>query len=69
MKYKRNFKILHKDGKKGHPSNSKDEIYDGIHVGAACDFIPFHLLNQLKRGGILVLPLKLGENDLKKYMN
>ena len=65
MKYKRNFKILHKDGKKGHPSNSKNEIYDGIHVGAACEFIPLHLLNQLKRGGILVLPLKLGENDLK----
>ena len=55
MKYKRNFKILHKDGKRGHPTNSKNEIYDGIHVGAACEFIPFHLLNQLKNRSMITM--------------
>jgi protein-L-isoaspartate(D-aspartate) O-methyltransferase len=60
--YPRHFKILAKDGKGGHPSKSLDEIYDGIHIGAACDYIPRHILRQLKPNGILVLPLKLGEH-------
>lgn len=60
--YPRHFKILAKDGKEGHPSKSLDEIYDGIHIGAACDYIPRHILRQLKPEGILVLPLKLGEH-------
>ena len=62
--YKRNFKILYKDGKLGHPSKRNEEIYDGIHIGAACDSIPYYIFQQLKRGGILVLPLKKNENDL-----
>ena len=59
LKYKRNFKILHKDGKKGYPVNTKIEKYDGIHIGAACDFIPHLLLSQLKKNGIMVIPLKI----------
>ena len=39
--------------------------YDGIHIGAACDYIPFHLLRQLKKGGIMVIPLKMGGNKLQ----
>ena len=63
-RYKRNFKIISKDGKLGHPSKKNEEIYDGIHIGAACDSIPYYIFQQLKRGGILVLPLKKNENDL-----
>ena len=62
--YKRNFKIFYKDGKLGHPSKRNEEIYDGIHIGAACDSIPYYIFQQLKREGILVLPLKKNENDL-----
>jgi protein-L-isoaspartate(D-aspartate) O-methyltransferase len=64
MKYKRNFNIMNKDGKLGYPSNSKEEKYDGIHIGASCEYIPFHLLNQLKKGGIMVIPLKIRDNNL-----
>ena len=63
-RYKRNFKIISKDGKLGHPSKKNEEIYDGIHIGAACDSIPYYLFQQLKRGGILVIPLKKNENNL-----
>ena len=63
-RYKRNFKILSKDGKLGHPSKKNEEIYDGIHIGAACDSIPYYLFQQLRRGGILVIPLKKNENNL-----
>ena len=63
-KYKRNFRILQKDGKQGYPINSKEELYDGIHIGASCEYIPFHLLSQLKKGGIMVIPLKIRENEL-----
>ena len=63
-RYKRNFKILTKDGKLGHPSKSKEELYDGIHIGAACESIPYFLFQQLKRGGILVIPLKRDINQL-----
>ena len=31
---------------------------DGIHIGADCNEIPPKLYNQLKVGGIMVLPLK-----------
>ena len=63
-RYKRNFKILSKDGKLGHPLRKNEEIYDGIHIGASCDSIPYYLFQQLKRGGILVIPLKKNENNL-----
>ena len=62
--YKRNFKILLKDGKLGYPSKIKKEIYDGIHIGAAGDTIPHYVLQQLKKGGKLVLPLKIGNNHV-----
>ena len=62
--YKRNFKILHKDGKFGYPLKKNKEIYDGIHIGAACDSIPYYIFQQLKKNGILVLPLRKNENDL-----
>ena len=62
--YKRNFKILLKDGKLGYPSKINKEIYDGIHIGAASDNIPYYVLQQLKKGGILVLPLKIGDNHV-----
>ena len=64
FKYKDNFKIIKGDGKLGYPVNSVKQEYDGIHIGAACDNIPFHLLRQLKRNGVMVIPLKLGENKL-----
>ena len=64
FRYKINFKILSKDGKLGHPSKKNEEIYDGIHIGASCDSIPYYLFQQLKRGGILVIPLKKKENHL-----
>ena len=63
-KYKRNFKIMYKDGKLGHPSKKNEEIYDGIHIGAACESIPYYLFQQLKKEGILVIPLKKNETDL-----
>ena len=63
-RYKRNFKILSKDGKLGHPSKKNEEIYDGIHIGAACDSIPYYLFQQLRRGGILVIPLRKNEKNL-----
>lgn len=65
MKYKTHFKIVHGDGKKGYPDKSLKQEYDGIHIGAACDFIPFHLLRQLKRGGIMVIPLKINKSSLQ----
>ena len=68
-KYKRNFKILLKDGKLGYPSNKNQELYDGIHIGASCENIPYYILTQLKRGGILVLPLKINNNLIFTIVN
>lgn len=65
MKYRSNFKIMKGDGKKGYPVSSIKMEYDGIHIGAACDYIPFHLLRQLKKNGIMVIPLNMGENKLQ----
>jgi protein-L-isoaspartate(D-aspartate) O-methyltransferase len=65
LKYGRSFRILSKDGKKGHPSNKNQELYDGIHVGAACKTIPHTLLQQLGSGGIMVIPLELSPNNLR----
>jgi len=64
LKYKRNFKIIYKDGKLGYPSKSKEELYDGIHIGASCEYIPYYLITQLKKGGIMVIPLKIKDNNL-----
>ncbi|CAK8697568.1 unnamed protein product [Clavelina lepadiformis] len=46
------------DGRLGYdPENKKFELYDAIHVGAAAAQVPTHLLDQLKRGGRLILPV------------
>ena len=42
-----------RDGKLGVPGLK----FDGIHIGARCKEIPPKLYNQLKIGGIMVLPL------------
>ena len=65
MKYKASFQIYAKDGKLGHPSRKDQELYDGIHVGAACKTIPYYLLQQLGSGGIMVIPLEIYPNNLQ----
>tara|TARA_Y100000768_G_C23928955_1_gene659042 strand:- start:390 stop:1046 length:657 start_codon:yes stop_codon:yes gene_type:complete len=60
--YNRHFQFIEKDGKYGHPKQSNDELYDGIHIGAASDNIPYDIFTQLARGGFLVLPLKTGSH-------
>jgi len=61
FKYKSCYKIIHGSGWDGYPKKSKKEIYDAIHVGASVDSIPIYLLHQLKEEGILVIPLRIGE--------
>ena len=63
FKYSSSFKILQGSGWDGYPKKSKKEIYDAIHVGALADSVPNILLNQLKPDGIMLLPLKLGDNN------
>merc|ERR1719321_861530 len=46
--------ILHGDGWKGCPD---DAPFDCIHVGAAAESIPASLLEQLKPGGRMVIPV------------
>ena len=60
--YTRNFILMHGDGKKGYPVSSLRETYNGIHIGAACDYIPRILLAQLKKKGIMLIPLKINNN-------
>jgi protein-L-isoaspartate(D-aspartate) O-methyltransferase len=64
FKYPSNYKIIHGSGWDGYPKKSKVETYDAIHVGAATDSIPIHLLHQLKVDGKLVLPLLLGQGHV-----
>lgn len=47
------------DGRKGFQSGAP---YDIIHVGAAADKIPEPLIDQLKVGGVLIIPLGVGDN-------
>jgi len=63
FKYSSSFKILQGSGWDGYPKNNKKERYDAIHVGALADSVPMNLLNQLKSDGIMLLPLKLGDNN------
>ena len=46
------------DGRLGYdPDEKKIELYDAIHVGAAAAEVPKKLLEQLKKGGRLILPV------------
>ncbi|XP_062973810.1 protein-L-isoaspartate(D-aspartate) O-methyltransferase-like isoform X2 [Elgaria multicarinata webbii] len=47
-------KLLVGDGRKGYPEEAP---YDAIHVGAAAPTVPKALLNELKLGGRLILPV------------
>lgn len=50
----KNIEILHHDGSKGY---AKDAPYDRIIVAAASPKIPRPLANQLKEGGIIIIPV------------
>ena len=65
--YSSRFKMIHGSGWDGYPKNSKKQLYDAIHVGASTDSIPMKLVNQLKKGGILILPLKIGNQDIHTF--
>ena len=46
------------DGRLGYdPENKQTELYDAIHVGAAAPQVPQPLLDQLRKGGRLILPV------------
>ncbi|XP_003224825.2 protein-L-isoaspartate(D-aspartate) O-methyltransferase isoform X1 [Anolis carolinensis] len=47
-------KLIVGDGRKGYPEEAP---YDAIHVGAAAPTVPKALLNELKPGGRLILPV------------
>ena len=49
--------VVEGDGSLGYPKGSHEMIYDRIIVTAASPVIPPHLQDQLKLGGILLLPL------------
>ena len=46
--------VIHGDGRQGLPEEGP---YDCIHVGAASQKIPGRLVEQLKIGGIMVIPI------------
>lgn len=58
-----NYTIIHADGNKGFLPQSP---FDKIIISAACEQIPNNLLQQMKVGAIMVLPL--GENGKKQKL-
>jgi len=46
--------IIEGDGYVGYP---RAGAYDAIHVGAAVEHVPYHLLGQLKPTGVMVVPV------------
>ena len=65
--YSSRFKMIHGSGWDGYPKNSKKQLYDAIHVGASTDSIPMKLVDQLKKDGVLILPLKIGNQDIHTF--
>ena len=53
-------KIICGDGRLGY---APEAPYDIIHVGAASEKIPSELINQLKVGGFLILPMGKNNGD------
>ncbi|KAH0567361.1 protein-L-isoaspartate(D-aspartate) O-methyltransferase-like [Cotesia glomerata] len=47
-------KFVEADGREGYPTDSP---YDAIHVGAAADFVPEQLIEQLAPGGRMIIPV------------
>jgi len=54
------------DGTLGYPEKSENEIYDRIMVTAAAPHTPKYLLKQLKRGGLLLIPV--GERHVQNLL-
>ncbi|XP_034934678.1 protein-L-isoaspartate(D-aspartate) O-methyltransferase-like [Chelonus insularis] len=48
-------KFVEADGRAGYPAEAP---YDAIHVGAAAETIPEELINQLKPGGRMIVPVE-----------
>ena len=61
----RNVLLRHGDGYQGYEASSP---YDAIVVTAAAEFVPNALINQLKSGGILVMPIGGDNQQLVKIM-
>ncbi len=58
-----NISIIHKDGSKGLPEKA---LFDRILVSAASDKIPIHLYSQLKKDGIIFVPMQHSIFQIKK---
>ncbi len=56
----KHYKIIHGDGTLG----VENKIFDKIIVTATGPYIPEKLLDQLRVGGILVIPVKSGSNEI-----